>query len=452
MRRSIQFGLAAGLATTTALMTTVLAHHDDGKGGINIPSLDILGHEFANVVGAAANEESNAPRGHAPCIRGRAADSFDCRNIDMLSHLTLGDLGFTFVNDMWGWTDPVTGKDYALVGGGEGMAAVDISDPKRPDVVGFLNSRTSDAFFWRDIKVYGDHAFVVSEDTDHGMQILNLAKLRPITQGPAPLIEDFHYDDFGSAHNIAINEETGTAVVVGTDTCAGGLHIVDVSAPSNPEFGSCFEDHGYIHDSQCVVYSGPDSEHHGKEICINSAAEFSSFSAAGIFNTLSIVDVTDRANPVSIARTEEYPNDGYSHQGWLSPDQRYFFHNDELDEFFDGSNTSTRIFDLSDLDNPVLVAEVDHDTTSIGHNAYTEGRYLYASNYTAGLRIYDISNAGAGELTEVGFFDMYPENDDATFEGGTWSNYPYFAQKKIVGVSSMERGLFILQPRLGNRR
>jgi hypothetical protein len=36
-----------------------------------------------------------------------------------------------------------------------------------------------------------------------------------------------------------------------------------------------------------------------------------------------------------------------------------------------------------------------------------------------------------------------------TFEGGTWSNYPYFRQQGVVAVSSIDRGLFILQPRLG---
>jgi hypothetical protein len=46
------------------------------------------------------------------------------------------------------------------------------------------------------------------------------------------------------------------------------------------------------------------------------------------------------------------------------------------------------------------------------------------------------------------YFDVYPENDNATFEGGTWSNYPYFRQKGVVAVSSIDRGLFILQLRV----
>lgn len=157
-----------------------------------------------------------------------------------------------------------------------------------------------------------------------------------------------------------------------------------------------------------------------------------------------------RCGPASARdRPVDYPGDGYSHQGWLTTDQAYFLHNDELDEFFFGVNTTTRIFDVRDLDNPVLVSTVAHDTTAIAHYAYTEGRYVFASNYTAGLRVFSTNDVAGGELPEVAYFDVYPENDNASFEGGTWSNYPYFSQKGIVAVSGIDRGLFILQPRLG---
>ena len=97
----------------------------------------------------------------------------------------------------------------------------------------------------------------------------------------------------------------------------------------------------------------------------------------------------------------------------------------------------------------MVIGVFENDTTSIDHNIYTEGRYAFASNYTSGLRVYDIRDVAAGELSEVAYFDVYPENDNAAFEGGTWSNYPYFRQKGVVAVTSMDRGLFILQPRIG---
>jgi choice-of-anchor B domain-containing protein len=384
-----------------------------------------------------------------------AADTYPCHKVDMLSYLSLADLGLTLANDIWGWTDPVTGVDYALVGGGEGLVVVDIGDPKRPHVVGMLPTHTQGAFIWRDLKVYNDHVFVVSEDPGHGVQVLDLTQVRGLSGDPVVFSETAHYDGVGSSHNIGINEDTGYAYVIGAAAgtesgCSGGLHMIDISDPDAPTFAGCFSDRGYIHDTQCVIYEGPDVDHQGREICFNAAAEFFGFSPEGIVNTVSIVDVTDKSNPVELS-VFEYANDGYSHQGWLTPDHEYFLHNDELDEFFGQvGGTVTRIFDVRDLDNPVAPVEVVHSTASIGHNAYTEGSHLFASNYTAGLRVFSLDEVADGELPEEAYFDVYPANDNGTFEGGTWSNYPYFSQKKVVAVTSIERGLFILQPRVGS--
>ena len=446
----MRFRLAVAMTAVSVMVgvvsTAASYAHDDGKGQVSSPSMKAQQHELENVVAANANDRSNAPRSHAPCIRGMAAKTFPCDGVDMMSHLTLDDLGLSFANDIWGWTDPKTRSEYALIGGIEGTVFVDISDPKRPDVVGILPSHSNKGGrFWRDIKVYDDHAYVVSERTNHGMQVFDLTELRGVTGDPVVFPETAHYDEFGSAHNININTDSGYAYAVGSQTCDGGLHMVDINDPESPTFAGCVSSQGYVHDTQCVIYDGPDTAYQGREICFNSSAEFIGPTIDDIENTLSIVDVTDKDNPVALARVF-YENDGYSHQGWLTPDQGYFLHGDELDELLRGNNTRTRIWDVRDLNDPEVIGAFDNDTTSIDHNICTEADRAYASNYTSGLRVYDTSQVADGELSEVGFFDVYPENDNASFEGGTWSNYPYYRQK-IVAVSSMDRGLFVLKPR-----
>jgi choice-of-anchor B domain-containing protein len=376
-----------------------------------------------------------APEGQSKCVNGVAAGTYACDGIEMLDHLWLEDLGLSFANDMWGWTDPATQKDYAIIGGTEGTVFVDISDPEDASVVGMLPAHVLDSRrpFWRDIKVFDNHAFVVSEQIPHGLQVFDLTRLRDET---GTFTEDAHYGEFGNAHNININEDSGFAYVIGSNTCDGGLHMVDISTPTSPSFAGCFGEHGYIHDTQCLQYSGPDTDYTGREICVNS-------NAAGDGHFVSVVDVTDKADPVSIARVP-YEASGYSHQGWFTPDQKYFLQGDELDEVRNGNNTRTRIWDMTDLDNPRHTGTFDNDTTSIDHNIYTERKLAYASNYTSGLRVYHTGKVDRGELKEVAYFDVYPENDNPTFEGGTWSNYPYF-KRDVVGVSTMDRGLFILK-------
>ncbi len=138
------------------------------------------------------------------------AERFPCRNVDLLAWLSLEDFDLGNGNDIWGWTDPETGSEIAIMGFQKGTAFVDVSDPERPIHVATLLSQTRDSL-WRDIKVYDGHAFVVSEARDHGMQVLDLRELRDITDPPATLSATVHYAGFGNAHNLAIDEETGFA-------------------------------------------------------------------------------------------------------------------------------------------------------------------------------------------------------------------------------------------------
>jgi len=371
------------------------------------------------------------PLARIDCVNGFAGP-YPCSNIDLLAFMPLSQIGASDEgNDLWGWTDPQTGKEYALMGLTNGTAFVDISDPENPLYLGILPPRTTDSI-WRDIKVYADHAFIVSEAAAYGMQIFDLTQLRSVTTPPITFTQTAYYTGFGPAHNIAINQDTGFAYVVGANTCSGGLTMIDLQNPTAPASAGCYSDDGYIHDVQCVLFQGPDVQYQGREICF-----------AANEDALTIVDVTNKSAPELISKTT-YPDVGYTHQGWLTPDQAYFLLGDELDEDFFGTNTRTRVFDLSDLSNPVLVETFTGPTQAIDHNVYTVGNLAYESNYTAGLRV--VSIVDPANLIEVGFFDVYPAHDNATFNG-TWSNYPFF-DSGVVIVSGIEQGLFILQPNL----
>ncbi len=288
---------------------------------------------------------------------------------------------------------------------------------------------------WRDLKVYQNHAFIISEDNNHGMQIFDLTQLRNVSNPPVTFSESAHYDGIGKAHNIVINEETGFAYAVGaqsgTQCNGGGLHIIDINDPLNPTFAGCFDDDGYSHDAQVVIYNGPDTDYTGQEICFGSNED-----------KISISNVTDKSNTFSIA-TASYSGVEYTHQGWLSEDHSYFYTGDELDELNNGGKTKTFVWDVSDLDNPTLVSTFSHVNSTIDHNLYVKGDLIYASNYTSGLRILDTKDVATTGLKEVAFFDTFQQNNSTSFDG-TWSNYPYF-ESGIVIVSDIVNGLFILK-------
>lgn len=380
---------------------------------------------------------------------GDAAD-FTCSSVDLVSFLPVSEMGANrgmTTNDVWGWTDPETGREIVLVGMSDQTAFVDITNPGNPVYLGRLpKPEQANASVWRDMKVYADHMFVVSDGSgDHGMQVFDLTRLRDMDgSNPQTFEVDAHYTNIASAHNIVINEETGFAYSVGSsgggETCGGGLHMINVQDPKNPTFAGCFQDMttgrqrtGYSHDAQCVVYRGPDEDYQGHEICLGSNE-----------TALSIADVTDKGAPVAVAMAS-YPNVAYSHQGWLSEDHAYFFMGDELDETGGNvTNTRTLIWDLRDLDDPVLAAEYMADTKSTDHNLYIRDNLMYQSNYKSGLVILDVSDPE--NPVPVGNFDTVPYGGDDAQMTGSWSNYPYF-ESGVVVVTSGREGLFVVRYR-----
>ena len=376
--------------------------------------------------------ENRSAQAFTPCVGGNAG-GYPCDNVDLLAFIPLATFSASSGNDIWGWTDPLNGKEYALMGLNNGTAFVDISDPVNPIYLGKLPTQTSSST-WRDIKVYNNYAFVVSEASGHGMQVFDLTRLRSVVGPPVTFTNDGYYSGFGNAHNIVINEDLGYAYAVGTGTCSGGLHMVNIQNPTNPVGAGCFSADGYTHDAQCVNYTGPDPDYAGSEICFNANED-----------TLTIVDVTNKAAPVQVSRTG-YANDAYTHQVWVNDDHLYLLMDDELDEQNYGFNTRTRVWDLTDLDSPVLIGYHSGSTTAIDHNLYVKDGNAFLANYRAGLQILNLAGISSASLNQVGYFDIYPANNNANFNGA-WNVFPYY-DSGVVIVSGIEQGLFVLQPTL----
>lgn len=364
-----------------------------------------------------------------PCNNGMAG-SYPCNGYDLQSFIPFSTFNTSGGNDSWGWTDPDDGNEYAIMGLKNGTAFIDISDPINPVYLGKLPTHTSNST-WRDIKVYQNHAFVVSEAGGHGMQVFDLTRLRNVANPPETFTEDAHYDGFGSAHNIVINEESGYAYGVGADY-NGGAHFINIQDPLNPIGEGGYAGSGYTHDAQVITYNGPDTDYTGKEIYIGSNESF-----------VTIVDVTDKSNPVLIANAT-YSNDSYTHQGWLTEDLKYFILGDETDELNFGFNTKTIVFDFSDLDNPQFDFDYFGTTPAIDHNGYTKNNKYYLANYTAGLTVLDISDLGNQNMSEIGYFDTYPSSNSAGFSGA-WNVYPYFESGNIVISNSSGGGFFLVK-------
>lgn len=347
-------------------------------------------------------------------------DAFDASGVSLLSQIPLGDFSTNpaFSDDIWGYVSG-SGREYAIMGLECAVGVVEVTDPENPVIIDEISGPCT---IWRDIRTLGTFAYIVADNVDMGMQILDLSN---VDSGVVTFVATVNPGGFQQAHNISVNEESGFAYVV-SGTLSTGIAAIDLSNPTSPTVAGTWNTSN-VHDVQVVSYtSGPFA---GREIAFASAPT----------KGLRIVDVTNKGNMFTVS-TVSYPNLAYAHQGWLSEDRRYFFLGDERDELNFGVPTTTYIIDVQDIENPFLLTTYTNNLCAIDHNMIVRSKHLYQANYSTGLRVIDISDPA--NMVEVGYFDTHPE-DNITGFVGAWGVYPLLPSGNIL-ISDIERGLFVL--------
>lgn len=301
----------------------------------------------------------------------------------------------------WGWTDSM-GHEYAIIGTHNGTSIISIDDSTNVFEVDFIPGAASN---WREITVIGDHAYVVTEGNNGGMQVLDLTGL-PVQ---VSLIHTFD-STFAESHIISKNIEGDSYVYVSGSNTAMGVHIIDITTPQLPVEIGLYNPGYYIHD--CHVRGNR----------LYAAAIFEGY--------LDIVDISDRTQPIRIGRIN-YPNP-VTHSSWTTKDHRHIFVTDETD------GLPARIWNIEDINNPEQVATYSANLTSLVHNPYILDDWAFISHNTEGLRVVDIADPSFP--VEVGFYDTYLGNSGGFH--GLWSAFPFFPSGKIIG-NNREDGLYI---------
>ena len=338
-------------------------------------------------------------------------------NISFVGQLSYQELHNSQLANLWGYADEL-GNEYALVGvngveGDEdspgGISVVDLSDPSDPQEVFFLPGPASR---WREIKVWGDHAYMTTEADEGYLTIVDLSPLPQSTDLPSTIFVDEGWD---TSHSLFI-DENGRLYIHGANEGNGGVIMYDLTQdPENPVRVGSF-DQWYVHDS----FARGDTL-------------YAAHILAGFF---SIVDVSDPSAPDLIS-TQNTPNN-FTHNTWLDASGRYLYTTDERPSSF------VAAYDVSDPTDIRFVDRLQSDPGSeaIPHNTYwMPTDHVIQSYYTYGVTIYDTSRPW--NMVEVGHFDTSPIEGGGFY--GAWGVYPYFPSGRII-ISDIEEGLFVLDP------
>jgi choice-of-anchor B domain-containing protein len=334
-------------------------------------------------------------------------------NIALLGHLDYGSLRSSDLSNLWGYADE-EGNEYALVGvngsGGPdsgGLSVVDVTDPANPVEVFFAPAPPS---IWREVKVWGDHAYVTTE-ANFGLQIVDLSPLPQSTELPVTV---FQGQGWSTAHSLFI-DENGRLYIHGTNRGNGGVIMYDLTQDPMAPVEVGVYDQVYCHDS----YARGDTL-------------YAAHVYEGIF---SIADVSDPAAPVMLGSAPSASF--FTHNMWLDDSGDFLFTTDEV------GNGYVAAYDISD---PSDIRELDRIQSDPGnnvipHNVYWLDHFLVTSYYTYGVVIYDATHPE--NLVEVGHFDTSPTTGHGFH--GAWGVHPFLPSGNLL-ISDIEGGLFILAP------
>ncbi|CAG5084975.1 choice-of-anchor B family protein [Parvicella tangerina] len=333
---------------------------------------------------------------------------FSQLNMTELGYLDLVSIHNSDASDIWGYVDQ-SGNEYAIVGLNDGTSIVDVTDPANPVEVFYEPGMNS---VWRDIKTWGDYAYVTTEAAN-GLLIIDLSTL----PGNTNLTTNYYTGPSGnqweSAHNLYI-DENGYCYIFGANRGEGGTIILDVHTdPMNPtEVG--VEDTYYTHDG--VVRGDTLYQAHIED---------------GFFT---LTDISNKSNPIYLG--QQTTPGVFAHNLWFSDDGDYVYTTDEISNGFIGE------YDISD---PSNIFELDRIQSSPGmnvipHNAHFFNDYIITSYYRDGVVIHDVSNKG--NMVEVANFDTSPQYSGDGFNG-CWGVYPWLPSGNII-TSDIENGLHVL--------
>lgn len=300
--------------------------------------------------------------------------------------------------NVWGFERD--GRAYAVIGDWDsGPVIVDVTDPTNP----FLRKRiTGTGVFGFDVKVWGNYIYCCEGWFGHPG---STSRAINITNIDLPIITA----TFINAHAFSIHPDGYLFAEI------PGLRCFDLNADPTPAGYLWYDGTTGGHDSTIDV------EH-------NRLYDFHGYSGTFIWD---ISNINSRVLLGSIVD----PAINYNHSGDATEDGNHLFLCDELAL---GVEQDCTVWNISNPAAPTKVTGFT-DLTSTIHNLYIIGNFAFVSHYSAGFRVYDVSNPALPVLLDT--YDTAPGRTGDGYDG-CYGVYPY-GPGGIVYASDSDNGLYL---------
>lgn len=305
---------------------------------------------------------------------------------------------------LWGYS--ANGREYAILGGNQYIYFIDVTDSTNIRVCASFLTHFSG---WHEMKTYSHYAYVVSEASNSGVEIYDLANL------PASVTKVGQYDPPGHSQTHSISQE-GPYLYLNGGTFFG-TKILDLSVnPAQPVVRGLWNTY-YVHDCRVrndTIWAANISD--GRISIINAA------------NKDSLKRITDWTNG---------PNP-FPHNIALGPGRKHMFVTDETLT----PPGKLKVWDVQNLSDILLLTTwvPNYSPNSVIHNIEIYGNKLVTAYYSAGVKVIDVSVPSSP--VEAGWYDTYPNNNGTNYEG-CWGVYMLPSGKIIA--SDRTTGLYVLR-------
>ena len=323
-------------------------------------------------------------------------------------------------NEIWGLS--INDKEFAVIGSTMGTHIIDVTDTDNIQETFFIEgAHTGPAIIHRDYHDHDGFLYAVADEGNSSLQIIDIRNL--------PDSYEVVYDSndlLSRSHNIFIDEENDRLYSCSHRSEAvpfSALRVFDISDPTNPiDLGgyNTFQSYqvGHVHDAYVknhIAYlnCGP--------------------------NGFLIADMEDLASIklLSLLESDDYPDSGYNHSGWLAEEGDVYYMADENHGL---ALKAINVADFNDLETKSLFDVGEDQSDAIAHNLIVDGNLLFVSYYYNGLQVYDISSRE--EPRRVLQYPTSQLENDLAYRGA-WGVYPFLPSGNVL-VSDMQEGLFVV--------
>ncbi len=325
------------------------------------------------------------------------------------------------LSNIWGYA--AGGKEYALVGGKNGMIVTDVTNPAAPVQIVQIAGPSSQ---WREIKTYLHYAYITTEGGG-GLQIVDLS---PLPGASLPL---YTYTGGGTTpatlntiHALQVDEAKGFLYLYGSNLVGGRVCVFDLNQdPTAPIYMGYYNPVGYAHDGY-----------------VNNDTMYAAHIYAGLVSVVDMTNKTGVNNQIGVTLSAPIATPlAFSHNTW-----RYgntLFTTDER------PNSTLTSYDISDLSDIRLLDQIQSNpgSNSYVHNTYIRDGYAITSWYVDGFTIVDVSRPA--NMVQVGNYDTY--TNTGTGFNGAWGVYPFLPSGNILvsnisGTSTTAGEMWVLTP------